>query len=289
MHAAQTDTGRVRVRNEDAYLVRTDLGVVGVADGMGGHPHGDLASRTALAGAASFLEYALGSHSGPRDAPTLAAVMASAVLAGHAAIREAVRSDPSLEGMGTTLVLAHLAGADPAEQEDRREAHGAASATVAHVGDSRAYRVEPGGLRRLTRDDTWVQQQVELGRLSPEEAEHHPEAHILSQCLGLERPPEPHVGSHRLEPGACLLLCTDGLSGMLSDPEMAEVLAGVLGRRGHPASLEEATIPSAGQLDAAARALVRAALEAGGHDNVTVVLATWADGGGGAVARSLSE
>lgn len=237
--AGKTDIGRVRRRNEDSFGVVPELGIAVVADGMGGHPGGDVASRSAAERALERLRET------SADGPTERA-MADVILGAHAAVRDRGASEPALSGMGTTLT-AFLA--DVVEE----------AWCIGHVGDSRAYLLRRRALSQLTRDDTWVQQKVDAGQLAPAQARHHPCGHILTQCLGSEAPPAVQVLTGPLEAGDLFLLCTDGLVGMLDD----ETLRGILLAHAHGPSPD---------VEAAARSLVGAALDRGGFDNITVAL-----------------
>ena len=245
--------GRTRARNEDSMALEPDAAVVVVADGMGGHPGGDVASRVAADVAASTLTTLL--SSAPEHRPDehdttgrLSRAMSRSVLAAHGAVRDRGRSEPGLNGMGTTLI-GWVADADTGAD------------AVGHVGDSRAYRLRRGVLERLTRDDTWVQERVDAHEFTPEEARRHPFGHMLTQCVGLDEPPTPHVGVGHVEDGDVYLLCTDGLVGMLEDAEIRRIV----GANG-------ADRPGADHPGAVARALVDAANERGGRDNITVAL-----------------
>lgn len=244
-----SDIGKARTRNEDSLCIIPERGVAVVADGMGGHPGGDVASRIAAETAARLL-------GGPRDTGgsgedatrRLRAAMSRSVVAAHEAIRAHGRQEPELEGMGTTLT-AMIVDADTGTW------------VLGHVGDSRAYLFRGGRLTQLTRDDTWVQERVEAAQLTREQARRHPFGHLLTQCLGLEEPPVPHILGGRTEAGDAYLLCTDGLVGMLDDPELERILAEhLVGNGGGSAA------------DAPVRALLEAANEAGGHDNITAAL-----------------
>jgi len=207
--AYRTEVGHVRSRNEDALLARPERGVLAVADGLGGHPAGDVASLTALA---SVDESGLSAGSSEDD-------LRAAAAAAHEAVLAAAEAEPGRTGMGTTLVLATVSDA---------------GALVLHVGDSRAYQLDAdGGLTGITRD--------------------HGMHGYLTQALGLDRAVEPDVAEVACPPGSRLLLCTDGLTNMVDDAD----LAGLLGR---------------GSAQDACDALVEAALDAGGIDNVTVVV-----------------
>lgn len=210
MHVAyRTEVGHVRQRNEDALLARPERGMVAVADGLGGHPAGDVASMTAIS---SLDEAALTGESSEQDLRT-------ATQAAHEAVLAAADEEPGRASMGTTVVVAVIDGA---------------SARVLHVGDSRAYLLDPEGrLRALTQD--------------------HGVNGYLSQALGLDRAVEPDVTEVGCPPGSRLLLCTDGLTNMVDDPSIAQLL----GR---------------GDAQQSCDGLVEAALDNGGIDNVTVVV-----------------
>lgn len=256
-----TDVGRARSRNEDSLSLLPRLGGAVVADGMGGHPGGDVASRIAAETAASVLEAELGPEPEPPAdrSVRLERAMRRSVMRAHEAIRARGREEPDLDGMGTTLT----AFAVDADSD---------VFVLGHVGDSRAYRYRSGRLTQLTRDDTWVQERVDAQQLTDEQARRHPMAHLLTQCLGLEDTPVPHIIQGPVEVGDVYLLCSDGLVGMLEDPRLAEILAAELGTNGTP--------PTADRGTEALRALVDAANEAGGHDNITAVLIAIGHAGG---------
>lgn len=218
--AATTDVGRQRDRNEDAHLVDLERGLLVVADGMGGHPAGDVASSLAVGRTDRDLDMVEDdAHTGRMRA------IGAAVRAAHMEVRSAAAEDPDKEGMGTTLVVAHV------DEEERL-------LTLANVGDSRAYLLRDGKARQLTTDDIWS---GVFGR-------------TLTQAVGASDAVEPEVIEVELEPGDRILLCTDGLTDELDGERIGALMA-------------------AADLDEAGRALVDAALAAGGHDNVTVVLA----------------
>lgn len=251
-----SDIGRVRRRNEDSVSLIPDLGVVVVADGMGGHPGGDVASQIAADTTARLLGEAVTSatSSGALDAPRLLrTAMERSVLSAHAEIRKCGASDPSLDGMGTTLTALAVNAESGAF-------------VVGHVGDSRAYRLRSGKLTQLTRDDTWIQEQIERGDILPENAKRSPYAHLLTQCLGLEEAPTPQLLEGVAEPGDAFLLCTDGLVGMLDDRAMERLLGEGLDAESHQ---------GAGARAAGVRRLLDAANEAGGHDNITAALVVY--------------
>ena len=243
-----SDVGMLRRRNEDSFAVQADLGVAVVADGMGGHPGGDVASRVAAETAAA----ALGVHASqgiPVEAEGLRGAMADVVRSAHEAIRARGAEEPELEGMGTTLT-AMLVDAE------------SGSYVIGHVGDSRAYLFRDGHVSQLTRDDTWVQEQMDKGALTSENARNSPYGHLLTQCLGLDESPAPQLVVGRAGTGDVFLLCTDGLVGILPDDRIAEILSSHLGPLGSASSPTESAL----------EALVSAANEAGGPDNITAAL-----------------
>lgn len=220
-HGAATHIGHDRDMQEDAYLAEPPLFVV--ADGMGGHAGGDVASKEAVEVIARS------------DNNKLKAAAEDA----HRSISEMAASDAGLEGMGTTLTAVRLNG-DFAE--------------LVHVGDSRAYLLREGQLTQLTRDHTVVGRMVRQGELTPEEAAVHPGRSRLERALGVSSKLVVDTDRIPLQQGDRLLLCTDGLSGMVDDHQIVRILTQ--------------------QKDAqtASNRLVEAALEGGGHDNVTVVV-----------------
>ena len=243
-----SDIGRIRRRNEDSLALDPDLGITVVADGMGGHPGGDVASQVAARAACNMLAEAIqadASADGFTD--RLRPLMAQAVLGAHAQIRERGSVEPHLDGMGTTLTA--------------MVAHPTSGAwVIGHVGDSRAYRIHEGILEQITRDDTWIQQQIESNPdLSPAAARHSPYAHLLTQCLGLEDEPTPQVLDGMAAAGDSFLLCSDGLVGMLEDHTMLSILA------------ESFAEPDQGP-DVPILRLLAAANDAGGNDNITAAL-----------------
>jgi protein phosphatase len=247
-----SDIGRVRKRNEDAMTLVPEANLAIVADGMGGHPGGDVASRVAASAAAASLVRDLPSDEervglDPDSmAGRLGHAMAESVLEAHRAVRAEGEENPALTGMGTTITAVVV---DPAT----------GAFALGHVGDSRAYLLRNGELVQLTRDDTWVQDRVDAAQFTLEQARHHPFGHLLTQCLGLDDIPEPSVRTGRVAAGDTFLLCTDGLVGMLEDTDIAATL--------------RARLQGPGGGEAAARVLVETAKERGGHDNITVVLA----------------
>lgn len=190
-----TDTGRVRSTNEDAFLVDAELGLFAVADGMGGHAAGEVASHLALE--------TLHAHVSAASERPAEEVLAEGIRAASTAIVEHARADRSKSQMGTTVTALLVRG-------DR--------ATLGHVGDSRLYRVRWGEVDKLTQDHTAAAELVRAGAISEADAPAHPWAHILSRVVGREGPLDVEVATIALAPGDRFLLCSDGFSDSLSDP-----------------------------------------------------------------------
>jgi protein phosphatase len=221
-HAALSDLGRERDGNEDNYLEREPL--FAVADGMGGAQAGEVASGIAVESLAT-------AHS--------AGELAGAIQQANERIHSMAKSDKSLSGMGTTCTATWV---------------GPETLTVAHVGDSRAYRLRAGGLEQLTEDHSLVGGLVRMGTLTPAEAEHHPQRSVILRAVGVEPNVEVDVTEHALADGDVFLLCSDGLTGMVRDEVVQETLA------------------MAGALAQAAEMLIDLANASGGRDNITAVL-----------------
>ena len=225
--AGRTDVGRQRSANEDSLVVRPPL--FAVADGMGGAKAGEVASAVAVEAVETARE------SGEPAEAQLAGIVRDA----NRRIYDLAVADESRRGMGTTLTLAKVHDGE---------------VSLAHVGDSRAYRMRDGELSQLTRDHSLVAELERSGQITPEAAEHHPQRSIITRALGPE--PDVEVDTYTLagREGDLFLICSDGLTSMISDEEVTSILR------------------SADSLDAAADALVRAANQSGGKDNITVIL-----------------
>lgn len=235
IHASLTDRGRRRPRNEDALLVHPERRLFAVADGMGGHAAGDVASRLAVATLAASFPRAPSTRIGRE---TLGRRLLAALSNAHQAILAQGVALPEQAGMGTTLTaFAPLARA---------------GALIAHIGDSRAYRLRHGHLEQLTRDHTWVQQQVDAGMLTRGAARSHPWSSVLVRVLG--GPGEAELYHVDVRDGDRFLLCTDGLCGVVEDADLEAIVAQPL------------------PLDNVALHLLEAALLRGGPDNITLVL-----------------
>ncbi len=224
---AATDTGRQRRANEDALLSRSPLFVV--ADGMGGAQAGEVASQIAVE---AFKR-------GLQDSAEPEAALAELTRVANSRIHELSHSHTDQAGMGTTLTAMYV---------------GAEDVSIAHVGDSRAYCLRGAELMRLTDDHSLVDELMRQGRLTPEEAEEHPQRSVITRALGPEGTVEVDTRSFRARAGDVYLLCSDGLTTMVSEEELARLL------REHP------------HLRDAGEAMIAAANQAGGRDNITVVL-----------------
>ncbi len=234
--AARTDAGRQRHANEDSYYARAP--VYAVADGMGGAQAGEVASRIA----AEAFDERTGDGTPEQQ---LARVATEA----NRRIFELAQEDSSRSGMGTTLTGLLVDGDEVA---------------IVHVGDSRAYLFRDGELRQLTRDHSLVEELRRQGRLTPEEAEEHPQRSIITRALGPEREVELDVHTHRARSGDLYLICSDGLTSMVRESRLREILA------------------ESESLKSAVDALVVEANEMGGRDNITVVLFRVGGDNGGA-------
>jgi PPM family protein phosphatase len=234
--AGLTDVGRQREANEDNLVLAAP--VFAVADGMGGARAGEVASQIA---AEAFRD--------PRDpGRTPEQQLEQVAQEANRRIYDLALRDQSRRGMGTTLT-ATLVDGD--------------CVSIGHVGDSRAYRLREGKLEQLTQDHSLVAELERSGQLTPEAAEHHPQRSIITRALGPEREVEVDTHTHPARDGDVYVLCSDGLTGMISDDELATLVRGA---------------PS---LESAAEALVRAANQSGGKDNITVVLFRLEDDGAG--------
>lgn len=227
--AVESHVGRIRRGNEDAVAPDADGAedgpvIIAVADGMGGHVAGEVASRIAITAA-------MEGEAGELDARTR-------IENANRAVAKAMTDEPDLAGMGTTLTLGVFT-ADGALE-------------VGHVGDSRAYLLRNGELTQITKDHTFVARLVADGHITEEEARTHPRRHLVMQSIGMQQV-RVDVETRQLEPGDRVLLCTDGLTSMIDDATVAELLAG-----GSPSE--------------AAWKLIDAANAAGGHDNTTVAV-----------------
>ena len=232
--AGFTDPGRKRRRNEDSYVIEPPL--FAVADGMGGAQAGEVASRLA---AAAFREFHDADDLDPEE--RLVAIIPEA----NRRIYERAADDSEVSGMGTTITAALVGGTGLA---------------IGHVGDSRAYRLRAGRFEQLTDDHSLVADLVRSGRLTPEEADVHPQRSVITRALGTDAQVDVDTFTVPAESGDLFLLCSDGLTTMVGDEEIRDL------------------VTRARDLDQAGKGLVKAANRAGGEDNVTVVLFRVSDG-----------
>jgi serine/threonine protein phosphatase PrpC len=235
--AAASDVGRVRRGNEDAFLVDEARGVFLVADGMGGHAAGEIASAIATESVGGTLREGVDRGLAADD---LARSMVDSFRAADRAIAAHVASHPETMGMGTT-VTAMVLCTDGTYR-------------MGHIGDSRAYLLRDGQLAQLSRDHTWVQREVDEGRLTPSAARKHPYSHILTRALGADPSDDPELLGGELCPGDRLLLCSDGLTGMVTDRALSKILQ------------------DAGTLDECIQQMIAMANRRGGRDNITAVV-----------------
>jgi serine/threonine protein phosphatase PrpC len=239
-HFERTDTGRQRRGNEDAFYARAPL--FAVADGMGGAQAGEVASHLAV----EVLEQGLPDGDGSVEERLRARVREA-----NARIMESAQADDARAGMGTTLTVAYVGEDD---------------LTVAHVGDSRLYRLRDASFERLTDDHSLVEELVRQGKLTPEEADEHPQRSIITRALGAEEGVEADSTTWAGRDGDVYLICSDGLTSMIPEAHVAQILA------------------EAPSLAGAGRMLIDAANDAGGRDNITVVLFRLEDVAAGAAA-----
>jgi PPM family protein phosphatase len=266
-YSAQTHPGLRRDDNEDSYCARPDLGLFAVADGLGGHAAGQVASRVAVDALEAFMGGAVGLEECARydldPAPSDAgARLYDAFRVANARIDLLVNGRPDLHGMATTLAAVVIEPAtggsnQPGEptvgKDDDRET---SSAIVAHIGDSRVYRWSAGRLAQVTVDHSWVGEQVRAGLLTPGEARIHPWRSVVTRAMSGSDSLPVDLTRVALGHGDRLLICSDGLSSVLTDAEIEQLLA------------------QESDDGAACEVLVHAANLAGGPDNITVVLVT---------------
>jgi PPM family protein phosphatase len=237
--AARTDCGRVRTNNEDCVAALPDIGLAVLADGMGGHKAGEVASEMAVRSIAQSFDRETPGHAFEDTAAE--SLLVSAVERANDEIFRAAFLERRYRGMGTTVVAALWHGA---------------RLTIAHVGDSRAYRLREGKLALLTRDHTVVRDRFERGLMTLDETRTAPDRNVLTRAVGIEAAVEVDVRTHDVLPQDVYLLCSDGVHDMLSDRAIERILA-------------EVPAPSS----AAAEALLRNSNAAGGFDNVSAIVA----------------
>jgi serine/threonine protein phosphatase PrpC len=232
--ASMTDPGRVRKTNEDNFFADGRLGLFIVADGMGGHAGGEVASRVAVETISGLMKSRL------RDDDASGLIRGAIEQANIAILAEAA-ADPKLQGMGTTVVLAYCRGD---------------SIHLAHLGDSRAYMIRNGSIERLTEDHSLVVQMMKSGQLTAEEAPHFHLRNVVTRSLGNQQLTEPDLAVVEWNAGDCLLLCSDGLTNMVDESELRSLISG--GGADVARSCQEA---------------IDRANQNGGRDNITAILA----------------
>jgi protein phosphatase len=240
-----THVGRQRQHNEDSYLVANEPGLFLVADGMGGHAAGEIASRIAVDSISEFILHTKEDdgtwpHAYDEHYKRSTNRLMAAVRLANTRVLEAMRKDARLRGMGTTVVACL---ADDGVM------------SFAHVGDSRAYLVRAGEISRITNDHSWVFEQVQAGMLTEAEAEKHPLRNVITRALGGALSVTPDASEVETRTGDVYLLCSDGLTGMVPEDEILRVVT-----------------TNADDLEKACQVLIDTANERGGLDNVTAIL-----------------
>jgi serine/threonine protein phosphatase PrpC len=240
--AAKTDTGLVRSHNEDSIAISTDCGLAIIADGMGGYNAGEVASGIATSILKEEIEQRLANTQlmAADDGRHIQHLVVESVNYANASIIAAARAEPQYSGMGTTLVAALF-------HDDK--------VTVSHIGDSRAYRLRQGAIEQITRDHSLVQEQIDAGLVSVEDARFAQNRNLITRAMGVDQDVDVEVHQHETEPGDIYLLCSDGLSDMLSTQDILDAM-----------------ISSGGDLPVACDMLIQKANEQGGRDNISVVL-----------------
>ena len=237
----RSEIGLLRTSNQDAFAAIDRLGLWAVADGMGGHVGGEVAAQTAIASVKAQAELSADLLHHGQSTPT--EFLTNLIAQAHDAILGRAKLEPKLKGMGTTIVLLSILASQTS------------TAHVAHLGDSRAYRFRSGTLTPLTRDHTLIEKYLARGILTEKSARTHPERHVLTRALGMSSPVNPVVTSYPLQQEDLLLLCSDGLTKMLSDDDIRGMFTKA---KGDPIRTCDR--------------LIAESLKRGGEDNVTVVV-----------------
>lgn len=239
--AGLTDIGNFREQNEDHWIIDAERGVFIVSDGMGGRVAGELASKIVIEVLPDLLFTRLEKYH-DLESPEAKQVIIDVVAELSKLIHQESSKRPDFIGMGATVVLAVIR---PPQS------------LIAHVGDSRAYVFRDNTLKQLTKDHSIIQILMDMGQLTPENAASHPARSQITQFVGMEGRVFPDVLYFTLHRGDRLLLCSDGLTGMVDDPDIATILS----MHAHPQK--------------ACQALIKAANKAGGKDNITAIIADW--------------
>jgi serine/threonine protein phosphatase PrpC len=239
-----TDVGRQRQHNEDTFLVQPDAQLFLVADGMGGHAAGEIASKIAAETISEFIittkeDEGTWPHAYDERYRRSTNRLMTALRLANTRVLEAMRKDARLRGMGTTVVASLIDGD---------------LASIAHVGDSRAYLIREGQMSRITNDHSWVFEQVQAGMLTEAEAEKHPLRNVITRALGGALTVNPEASEYQVRESDTILLCSDGLTGMVPEDEILRIVT-------EHENVQEAC-----------RALIDFANARGGYDNVTAIL-----------------
>ncbi len=241
--AGKTDTGLKRDHNEDFIAWDAERGLALLADGMGGHRAGDVASRMSVEHIEKSLQAALARplpDAAEGEASPLAGLLEQAIVEANSSVLAAGEENAEQKGMGTTIVALMLHGE---------------RVLVAHVGDSRLYRLHGRELSAVTRDHSLVRQMMEEGLMSEEEAHHSPFTHVITQAVGARETVDVEIQEFEARAGDIYLLCSDGLSDLVSEAEIADTL-----------------LAAQGNWERAAQRLVDLANQHGGRDNISVVI-----------------
>jgi serine/threonine protein phosphatase PrpC len=240
-----THVGRQRQHNEDSFLAEDGAKLYLVADGMGGHAAGEIASRIAVDSISEFILHSKEDdgtwpHAYDEHYTRTTNRLMAALRMANTRVLEAMRKDAKLRGMGTTVVACMA---------------GDGKISVAHVGDSRAYMIRNGKISRITNDHSWVYEQVQAGMLTEAEAEKHPLRNVITRALGGALSVNPDASEIESRPGDVYLLCSDGLTGMVPEEEILKLVTA-----------------NADDLETACQQLIDTANARGGLDNVTAIL-----------------
>ena len=239
--ATATHSGMVRSHNEDSITADAEIGLAVLADGMGGYNAGEVASGIAAALISSEVKKALADKEPEEfDSGAAQALIAEHAVRANSAIYQASQSQPQYSGMGTTLVVALW--------HDNQVA-------VGHIGDSRLYRMRDGTLEQVTRDHSLLQEQIDSGMITKEQARYSQNKNLVTRAVGIDPEVEAEVHSYPARPGDIYLLCSDGLSDMVTDEDIELTLSSL-----------------AANLPLAAQQLVQQANDNGGRDNISVIL-----------------
>jgi len=237
--AGKSDIGKVRTTNQDAYhigKISTDMAWSVVCDGMGGANGGNVASLVAVGAISANIDR---NYNPEKPDSSIHSLITTAVINANALVYQKSKQTPDLSGMGTTVVLTVI-------KNDM--------AYIAHVDDSRAYHISSGMIRQITKDHTMVQYLIETGELTPEEAKEHPKKHLITRAVGVEENVSVDYNETELKKGDKVLICSDGLSNLVSEDEIMSV------------------VNKNNAVADAIDSLIELANERGGNDNITVVI-----------------